>query len=145
MKKRLFLFLMLILLSSYLYADHWSTYNDISLSGSYPRFAAKGSYVSFMGYASDQDKRTDSNNYQYIVNDTFSFNSNTSNWNLGFPNLTNIMQSSSSQSGNSFSTYFYAQLPNNISCGDYTSTITVNGIASMGPNDTGSRNDPDAT
>ena len=144
MKKRLFLFLMLILLSSYLYADHWSTYNDISLSGSYPRFAAKGSYVSFMGYASDQDKRTDSNNYQYIVNDTFSFNSNTSNWNLGFSDLTNIIQSSS-QSGTGFSTYYYAQLPNNISCGDYTSTITVNGIASMGPNDTGSRNDPDAT
>ena len=139
--KKAFLFLMLILLSSYLYADHWSTYNDISLSGSYPRFAAKGSYVSFIGYASDQDKRTDSNNYEYIVNDTFSYSSNTSNWNLGFSDLTNIMQSSS-QSGTGFSTYYYAQLPNNISCDDYNSSITVNDIASMGPNDTGSRNDP---
>ncbi|MBQ7258059.1 MAG: hypothetical protein IJS60_10270 [Abditibacteriota bacterium] len=116
---------MLLILSSYLYADHWSTYNDISLSGSYPGFAAKGNYVSFMGYALDQDKRYDSNNYQYIVNDSFSYNSNSSNWNLGFSDLTNIMQSSS-QSGNSFSIYYYAQLPNDISCGDYTSTITVN-------------------
>ena len=55
--KKAFFFLMLILLSSYLYANHWSTYNKTSLSGSYPRFAAKGSYLSFIGYASDQDKR----------------------------------------------------------------------------------------
>ncbi|MBQ7258212.1 MAG: hypothetical protein IJS60_11040, partial [Abditibacteriota bacterium] len=115
--KKAFFFLLLILFSSYLYADHWSTYNDISLNGSYPGFAAKGSYVSFMVYVSDQDKRTNSNNYEYIVNDTFSYSSNTSNWNLGFLDLTNIMQSSS-QSGSSFSTYYYAQLPNNISCGD---------------------------
>ena len=145
MKKRLFLFLMLILLSSYLYADHWSTYEGIELSGSYPRFAVKGGYVSFMGYASDKDKRIDANNNEYIQYDSFSYNSTVSNWNVNFPNLTNIMQSSSSQSGNSFSTYFYAQLPNNIPCGDYSSTITVNDMATMGPNDTGSRDDSPAS
>ncbi len=135
---------MLILLSSYLYADNWSPYNGIELSGSYPRFATKGGYVSFMGYATDQDKRTDSNNIEWTVYDSFSYSPNTSNWNVGFSNLSNIMQSSS-QSGNSFSTSFYAQLPNNISCGDYSSTITVNDLATIGPNDTGSRDDSPAS
>ena len=88
--KKTFIVLMLLILSSYLFADHWSTYNYISLSGSYPRFAAKGSYVSFIGNASDQDKRTDSNNIEYTVYDSFSYSPNTSNWNLGFSNLTNI-------------------------------------------------------
>ena len=136
---------MLILLSSYLYADVWNSGTQIEYEAYYPAFILQNSEGMFTCYCSDYDEKTNANNQTSDEPDTFvGYNSNNPNfsfWTLG--------------TGLTFDTEHHYVSPSTIETiywgniisdpGDYKAYLNIQDKAELPQGDTGSRNDTDVS
>ena len=136
---------MLILLSSYLYADVWNSGTQIEYEAYYPAFIVQNSEGMFTCSCRDKDEKTNANNQTSDEPDTFvGYNSNNPNfsfWTLG--------------TGLTFDTEHHYVSPSTIETiywgniisdpGDYKAYLNIQDKAELPQGDTGSRNDTDVS